>query len=233
MPTTTSDQGIPLPVDADTADNPAIFLSSVAAVQSRLVLRYTDEANRTSLHPASVEGELSHLSSLDRYECYDGTNWISLYRRTLFAYVRKTSDETVNNSTTLQNDDQLLIALPTAGTFGFRCILYYDSSTTGDFKAAFTMPAGATMLWGGIGPATGASNTTGDGQFGTATASGTAVAYGGAGTGTANTVILRIDGEITMGGTSGNLQLQWAQNTLDATNTVVRTRSRLEVWRSA
>lgn len=233
MPTTTSNQGIPLPIDGDTADNPTIFLSSQTTVESRLVMRFTTEADRTTRVPVPVEGMVSHTSTDDRYEGYDGTNWISLYRRSMFAYVRKTADETVNNSTALQNDDHLLVALPTAGTFGFQMVLFYDSSTTADFKAAFTMPAGATMLWGGVGPATTAGSSVGDGQFLTTTVSGTAIPYGGAGTGTTNTLMLVVNGEITMGGTSGNLQLQWAQNTLDATNTVVRTRSRLLAWRSA
>lgn len=41
----------------------------------------------------------------------------------------------------------------------------------------------------------------------------------------------QMEGEITMGGTAGNLQMQAAQNTSDATNVNVFERSYLEIWR--
>ncbi len=45
------------------------------------------------------------------------SNWNAAH--TGIALVSKASDETVNNSTTLQNDDALLFAIGTAGTWGF------------------------------------------------------------------------------------------------------------------
>jgi len=142
---------------------------------------------------------------------------------------RKTANETVNNSTALQNDDVLLVSLPTAGLFMFEVDLIYSSSTTADFKAAMTIPAGATFTLMGMGLVVGAAGSAGDMQIAGTTVSGTSTAFGGLGVGTF--VPLRLWGEITMGGTAGNLQLQWAQQTLDATNTVVHAGSRMQTWR--
>lgn len=232
MPIIDPDQGVPTPAGTDLADNPAAFTNFYTPVLSRLNLRYTNEANRTALHPANVDGEESYLTASNRKEVNNGALWLSGYVPNMFAYVRKAATQTVNNSTALVNDTELFVALPTTGVFGFSATLFYSSSTTADFKIAFTNPAGSTARWGAVGLATAAVATTGDGQFaGIFAASGTPVAYGGAGVGTSLTLL--VEGDITMGGTAGNLQLQWAQNTLDPTNTDVMSRSRLEVWRSA
>lgn len=229
MPTVTPDQGITLPVDADVADAPVAFTNQTSGLESRLVLRYTNEADRTARHPVGIEGEVSFLASENRYEGFDSTNWISLHTRSLYASVRKTADQTVNNSAVLVNDTALLIALPIAGTFRWRTVVFHDSSTTGDIKFAHTIPAGAVMRWGMHGLASGAAGTSADGQFAATTVSGTALVGGGAGAGT--TVMSTLEGEVVMGGTAGNLTLQWAQNTADPSDAIVRSRSYMQVWR--
>ena len=60
-------------------------------------------------------------------------------------FVRKTSDETVNNSTTLQNDDQLALAVEANATYWLSMRLIMSSGTTPDFKMLFTFPSGLTM----------------------------------------------------------------------------------------
>jgi len=233
MPADTPDQQITYPVDADAADNPVDFLAMLADVEPRLQREYTTEADRTTRMTALSNGDLSVLTAPSvgspRTEVYDGTNHISLQTRSFFAFVRKTSNEVVNNSTTLQDDNALLAALPTAGTFAFELDLVYSASTVADFKMAFTIPAGASITWWGFGLVTGVSSMSGDIQFMAATASGTSASIGGAGTG--NFTSARIAGEVVMGGTAGNLQLQWAQANLEATDATVRAPSRLMVWR--
>lgn len=233
MPSDTTDQQITRPVDGDTADNPVAFNAAVADIEQRLVRMYTTEADRTARMLVLNNGSISHLTAptvgTPRTEVYNGSNHISLYTRSLFTYVRKAVDETVNNSTALQNDNELLAALPTAGTFQFELNLLYSATTVADIKFAFTWPAGATAFWSAIGLATGSATLTGDATFSTTTASGTSVAFGGIGAGTP--VPIRIFGEIVMGGTAGNLQLQWAQQNLEATNTVVHSSSNLRLWR--
>lgn len=238
MPTNTPDQQITVPIGGDAANNPAAFLAQIADVETRLVLKYTDEADRTARHTAPVEGDLTGLATENRYDTYDGANYVSTFTRSLFTHVERVTDATTITSgttgTTLVSDSVLVSALPTAGRFNWEVVMFYDSPTAADFKMAMTWPAGVTLArWGLHGPATGVASTTGDGQFGVATVSGTAIATGSAGAGTANTVMTVAKGTLTMGGTAGNLTVQYAQNTADAGNTIPRAGCRLQVWRVA
>lgn len=229
MPTDTSDQQITMPVDADSADNPVAFVNMVADVESRLVRRYTDEADRTARMLSLTENAISGLATENRLDCYDGSNHVSLYRRGLFAFGIKTANQNLTlSSTTLQDVTQLVFAMPTAGTFTFRGIVYYESATAADIKFAFTIPAGATMRWNILGVVTTATST-GDATFTTTTTSDSSVSFGGAGAGV--TLCAQIEGDYTAGGTAGNLQFRAAQATSDATQTIITSRSRIEVWR--
>lgn len=233
MPSDTADQQITLPIGADVADNPVAFTNFVADVEQRLVRLYTNEADRTARMLTVSENELSGLTAEDRIDAYDGTNHVSLYHRGLFAKPRLAADFPLTlSSTSLQNVTGMLAAMPAAGTFGFRGVMFYDSSTAADIKFAFTIPAGATILWSLLGVVTG-GGTTGDGTFSTAAASDASLSVGASGVGAANILCARIDGAYVGGGTTGNLQLRAAQNASDATQTTLRTHSRLEVWRQA
>jgi hypothetical protein len=232
MSTNTPDQQITIPVGPDLANNPLAFTDMIADVETRLVLKYTNEADRTARHTAPVEGDVTDLAAENRRDCFEGAVYYSDYTRGLFTKAFRTTDAApINGSTTLVSDAVLLSALPTAGTFMWEAMFFYDSSQTADFKVAYTWPAGAVASWGMKGLATTATATTGDGQFAVQTASGTATPVGGAAVGTRT--ICTTYGHIVMGGTAGNLQTQYAQNTSDATNTTVRIGSRLLVWRVA
>lgn len=234
MPANTADQQITYPVDLDSADAPVAFLASIADIEPRLVREYTNEADRTARMLDLTSGDISTLITPTigsaRTEVYNGTNHISLFSRGLYALARKNADEVINNSVTLQNDNDLLAALPTAGTFMFDLDLVYSATTVADIKITLTWPAGATATWTAIGPATGNTGSSGDANFGAVTASGTTAVFGGIGA--ATFLPLRVSGEITMGGTAGNLQLQWAQQNLEATNTTMWATSRMKVWRA-
>ena len=234
MPSATTDQGLSLPIGADAANNPTAFGNFVAGVEVRLVRIYTNEADRTARMLVVAENELSGLGAEDRVEVYNGAAHVSLYTRSLYAMLRKTADQNVGPSnTTLQNITGLVAAVPgTAGAvFPFRATIFYDASTAADIKFAFTIPAGATIKWGTIGIATGAATSSFDGTFGVTTGGGSSIALGGIGVGSPLNAVLH--GEVVMGATAGNLQLQAAQQASDATATTVQTGSRLEVWRSS
>ena len=133
--------------------------------------------------------------------------------------LRKTADETVNNSVTLQNDDHLVTAtLPASSAWAFDLLLVTVSSAVADFKFMFTGPAGTifnlAFLVGG---------TTYEG--GTLTEGSTAGFVSGNG----GEVPVWIRGTLTLGGTAGTLQLQWAQNTAEVSNTVVQLGSYLHL----
>lgn len=230
MPTTTTDQGLSLPVDADVADNPVAFSNFVAGVEPRLVRLYTDEADRTARQLVVAENELSGLATENRVEVYDGTANISLRARSIHTTARVTVDQTLTASTTvLQNVTNMLAVLPgiNGAIFQWTARIFYDASTAADIKFAYTIPAGATMRWGLNSLGTGGTNPS---PYQTATASAAALASGGLGVGTVLYAI--IEGEVTMGATPGNLQLQAAQNTADASVTLVVARSLMEVWRT-
>jgi hypothetical protein len=80
-----------------------------------------------------------------------------------------------------------------------------------------------------VGLATAAAATTGDGQYAVVNVSGTSSPFGGAAVGTR--LIAVVDGEVTLAGAGGNLVLQYAQQTLDVSNTVVHLGTAREIWR--
>lgn len=230
MSTTTPDQQIVIPVGGDPANNPTAFTNMIAGVESRLALRYTNLADRTARHPVSVEGQLSDLAAENRMDAYDGASWISANARGMYARrMRTTNAAAILNSTTLVSDAVLTVPLDVTGTFKFRGRIYYDGSTTGDFKLAFTFPTVAAngARWGLMGrDAATATNITAV----SATSSGTALAAGGNGVGT--DTFVDFNGFINVTAT-GNLVTQYAQNTLDATNLTIRYGSWLEVVRES
>lgn len=231
MPTDTPDQQITMPVDADGADNPVAFVNGVADIEPRLVRLYTNEADRTARMLTLLENNISGLATENRLDAYDGANHISLYTRSMFSLVRNSASQTLTpSSTALQNVTGLVVAVPAAGNFGFRSTVWYSSATAADIKFAYTIPAGGSILWNGMGVITGGTGT-GDFTATTANASDASISYGGNGVGVA--LCCQIEGVYVAGGTAGNLQFRAAQNAADATNTVIHTNSRLEVFRIA
>lgn len=226
MPALTPDQGLSLPISVDAANNPTAFNNFVAGVEPRLVRMYVDEADRTARMVVLPENAISTLANENRIEVWNTANHVSLYRRSMFMHLRLSADVGLTpSSAVLQNVAGMVVVLPTAGIFRWRSTLFYDASTTADIKFAYTMPAGASMRWGVIGQATSGGTMV----TSTTTVSGTAIALGALGVGTF--AMASIEGDITMGGTGGNLQLQAAQNTGDATAINIGARSYMEVWR--
>ena len=135
--------------------------------------------------------------------------------------ITKSVDETVNNSVTLQNDDEMLAALSASTRYWFVCVVSVDSSGIADFKVAFTVPTGATVHYNTVYPNTASVLT-----FAQSNASAGTIALQGLGAGTPSGNL--IVGYVNVGTTAGNLQLQWAQDTATAVNTTVLANSYLE-----
>jgi len=135
-------------------------------------------------------------------------------------YARKSVDETVNGSASLQNDDHLVVTLAASATYEFEALIFYSSGTTPDIKFAFTFPAGATCSWAPVGLKFDGVNFEAEVRTSTwQAASGTSNAVAG----TAATYdTARLRGIIRLGSTAGALQLQWAQNTSNGSNTTVK-----------
>lgn len=147
---------------------------------------------------------------------------------TTIQLVRKTAAETVNNSTTLQNDDALVAALAANEVVVFLAHIYFNATTVADFKYTWTVPAGATIRWNHASAiSTDTASTIVTKAF--TDASGTTQTAGGDGT-TANRNITLL-GVAANGTTAGDLQFQWAQNTAEVSNALVEANSFLLVFR--
>lgn len=131
----------------------------------------------------------------------------------LDTYKVKTSDENVASGTTLQDDNDLVLAVPGAGTWILNVMLQVTniSSATPDFKAAIKGATGWTCRM----------TLSGEEPLGAAFPQATTTDCDGTPTAAANTDILtdagvpyqvRFQGWVTTNG-SGNITLQWAANT--------------------
>ena len=119
----TPNQGIPEQQGADPADLPSAQVSWDGVMENRLFQRFLSDADRVAKHNVGlVEGEVWHLAAEDRNEQWNGTDPISLYRRSLFSYARRTTDAAaINNSTALVSDLVLATVLPAVtGVFRWR-----------------------------------------------------------------------------------------------------------------
>lgn len=225
MPIIDPDQGIDLVDLADLANNQAAFANFYAGtaggIKSRTILRYATRVARGLQHPAPLLNETSIIDGETWYERWTGSKWLPCTP----IKVRASADQTVNNSIALVNSTQLFVPLPVANTsYSLEGLLRYSTNTTADIKFTFVGPAGATIVFGGPFLDTAAASATGSAFFGESIAPATAGAGGSGGT-----IVSPIIGSILTGGTTGVLTLQFAQNTLNASNTTLNAFSWLSV----
>jgi hypothetical protein len=140
--------------------------------------------------------------------------------------VIKGSNESVTSSTTLQNDNELVLPVVADATYLFECYLDFEGGTqgSGDLKWTWALPSGATMRYRAV-----YTNTSGAAVTGTTNLDSDVVSAG-----TATAGVLRgvsMHGTLTVGATAGSIQLQWAENTSDSTPTIVHAQSSLALWR--
>lgn len=124
--------------------------------------------------------------------------------------VLKTADETVNNSIVLQNDNELVLPVLINQVWDIEMTLFINSSAVADFKWAFTIPAGGALVWWHF-------FTAANWAPATSTDATVASTLAGAGVDQVWNCKLRYVGA----GNAGNVQLQWAQNVAEVSNTNV------------
>lgn len=129
--------------------------------------------------------------------------------------IRKSADESVVSSITLQNDDHLTFAIGASETWIVEFVLFTNAPAAPDIKVALTAPAGATCV---VGAGDWANISAGSGNAGC----GTAIAVT---SGSPIEKMVVVAGTVVNSTTAGNITLQWAQNTSSATATTVRTGS--------
>lgn len=118
----------------------------------------------------------------------------------------RTSTHTITNSTTFFTDTQMVFAIGSSSTEKYLCqmYLYIDAGVTPDFKFRIVVPSGAVI----------------DGSWFEAT---TPVLFQESSVevvnGLGSPILVTAHFIIEGGGTAGDIQLEWAQNTSDAAAT--------------
>lgn len=164
----------------------------------------------------------------------DGTNLVTLGSATIggnlsvtgigqIIFLRKTANETVNNLATLQDDDHLTTTIVNGAVYHFDLRLHYTSGTTPDLKIGWSFPTSTTMAWAGVD-----SDTAGAVRIAGNLSQLSVPAICGSGT----DLTAHYTG-IVVAGSSGTFKLQWAQNTLTATNSTIYAGSYLLIRRVA
>ncbi len=142
---------------------------------------------------------------------------------------RKTANEVVNNSNTLQDDDHMGIAVAAGAVYLMDGFWIYGADPAADIKIGFTGPAGATLDWVRGGMDAAATVVTG-GFNSTAQTLGSFPSLGAV-TGVGTILIATPMGTLVTGGTAGTLRVQWAQQTAQANNATIYAQSWLRLQR--
>lgn len=168
----------------------------------------------TSLAQVAVANGFSTITAANVTDERDLV-WPASVNRTLFA--RKTADESVTSSTTVQDDDHLFVQLEANSVYQFEMVLL-PQGATGDFKFQFSSPSGATVFGSYLGYDAALTALAANYWDGTAV---------GVGAGVTTPTTAR--GTIITGANAGRLKLQWAQNTSSGSATTLLTNSHLSL----
>ncbi|BBC35298.1 hypothetical protein SGFS_065920 [Streptomyces graminofaciens] len=156
----------------------------------------------------------------------------SLLRAMLPQTVRKMADEPRSATTTFADDTHLTFAVEANAVYRMNGAIKYFADPTPDIKVQFTTPTGTLGEWWWLmpGSTTAATGTTGYSiRTETNDVTGSRTGYGTSD----STMFTPIGGLWRVGSTAGSITMQWAQNTSNATATVLYTDSYLEFRRIA
>lgn len=130
------------------------------------------------------------------------------------------------STTTMTNDPDLVIGLAASASYAVNGVIFYDgAASSADFKFTFTIPASSSGQYF-------AAHQNLSGAFVGAFQSNWTDTVTANTTGVSTIMCVGIQG-ILQTGSSGNLRLQWAQNTSSGTNTHVDIQSYLVATRIA
>jgi len=129
----------------------------------------------------------------------------------------KAADQTVNNSDVLEDCDDLKLEVGANEVWGFFLFILQISGATPDIKFGWTVPDSCTMKWTDLNHA----------SPGTLLSELLTYTHPGAGV----NQHLAIDGLIVASSTPGTVQLQFAQNTAEVSDTKVLANSYLVAWK--
>ncbi len=159
-------KGRQIPAYTDPADAPTAFAEFV---DSGPIPRFTDADNRDGFLPSPVAGMVCYITSLGRFQHFDGAQWVTLgspidantlqgsaasafatagHTHPFEGYVQvKTSDQ-AGVSNTFVNDSHLVFAMGANQRWQADLLMFCDAGGT-TFAATFraTVPTGATGYW--------------------------------------------------------------------------------------
>jgi len=150
---------------------------------------------------------------------WSGTAWQAVTQGTI---VRKTANETVNNSTVLQDDDHLFFPILANEIWDFLILLKVQIKAASDFKFTITAPAGAGGGFNKVHLLVTSGYCPVPTSFG---------ADDGVIDAVDRTIYCWVIGIVENGANAGNIRVQWAQQTAVAENTVVEANSFLTARR--
>lgn len=138
--------------------------------------------------------------------------------------IYKAAQESVTSSTTLQDDNDFVFELEANTIYTLESYLIYsgviDGGTgAGGLKLQFTGPTGATANWTNFGANTGSVAAVT--QYNVVAEALSAGAPRSVPTNAAVTMTCQPKGVVVTAGTAGDLTLRWAQNTSNATPTIM------------
>lgn len=133
-------------------------------------------------------------------------------------HVVKPSNESVTNSTTLQNDDHLALPMSANTIYFIQGMFIISGAEAADMLFKWAVPSGATFNW--------TSDTLGSSATGSATGQVSRTSQGNSnqpafGLIAGTTTVVPYKGLIVVGSTGGVLRATWCQNVASGTATVM------------
>jgi hypothetical protein len=142
--------------------------------------------------------------------------------------LRKTADESVTSSTTLQNDDTFVFAVGASTVWAVEGHFFYEAASAGGIKIVWVLPASS-----GFGRISALVHTSTSTIQSLGADSAEAPIGANVGNGAGSPRLLRVSSLLEIGVNAGNAQFQWAQNTSNGTATKLLTNSFLVAHRIA
>ena len=142
--------------------------------------------------------------------------------------VKKASSEVVNNSTTMQNDDDLVYTLPANGTFEIETKLVVSGAANADVKIDWSVTGDVSQVTtrACLGPAISSADNTDTNVRSTNHNLTTDVNYGCDGS-TGGYITEKFIVETSSSG--GNIQMRWAQRVAQASDTTMSSNSYMKI----
>ena len=190
-----------------------------STTDARAILTVLDSYNNVT-DPAGVNGGSYYNSTRGKYRCFENSAWKDCITSTKAI---KTANQTITNNAAFQNDTDLKFTMVANSFYTFTAAINFSAtSAASDFKYTFTVPAGATVAITSVAPTAAAATTTC-----VITASGQTCTL----VSTANyRSTMMITGYVANGGTAGDLQFQFAQDTAAGGQSAIVYRGSSLLW---